>query len=60
MMIDRQHGAIQLCCDVCGNVCEGERGEEFAPLWARAKNEGWRAIKQGDVWIHRCPECTKS
>lgn len=56
-MIDRQHGRICIECDSCDSVMEGERGDEFAVVWARAKEDGWQARKFGNDWVHACPNC---
>jgi uncharacterized C2H2 Zn-finger protein len=56
-MIDRQHGAVLIECDSCDQVFEGEKGESFAEVWARAKEEGWRTRNIAETWLHGCPKC---
>ena len=56
-MIDHQYNKIVIECDSCGEVFNGEPGEEFAVLWARAKTDGWRTRKIGDEWVHGCHGC---
>lgn len=56
-MIDRQHGRILFECDSCPETFEGGKGETFEEVWARAKDEGWKARKVGHDWAHGCPEC---
>jgi len=59
-MIDRQGGKILFECDSCDDVFEGGEDEEFASAWARAKGEGWKAMKIADEWLHGCPRCGRS
>lgn len=56
-MIDRQGNRILIECDSCDEVFEGGEGEEFAPVFARAKRDGWKARKVGNEWVHGCPKC---
>lgn len=30
---------------------------EFTDAWQAAKDKGWRAYKEGEVWKHVCPDC---
>ena len=55
-MIDRQRGKIFFECDTCGEVLESGTGD-FSSAWDFAKEDGWRARKNGDVWTHACPDC---
>jgi len=54
-MIDTQHGKKVIECDSCDEVFEGEKGEEFAVVWASAKRDGWRTRKIANEWLHGCP-----
>lgn len=58
-MIDRQHNRIVIACDTsgCTEAHEGEPGAEFAEVWAKAKDEGWRTRKIAGEWLHGCPDC---
>ena len=55
-MIERQHGKIQIECDSCGQVFDGDT-DDWDVVWTDAKDEGWRARKRDDKWTHACPEC---
>jgi len=55
-MIDRQGGVIMLCCDSCDAIYTGS-SDEWNEVWTEAKSEGWKAKKDGGVWIHACPDC---
>lgn len=54
-MIERQGRTISFCCDACGEVRESD--DEFAIAWRVAKDEGWKAKKLGEDWVHSCPDC---
>lgn len=55
-MIDRQGGAICICCDHCGEVFDGQSGE-WNEVWPEAKDAGWKSQKVEEEWQHRCPDC---
>lgn len=55
-MIDRQHGNLVFECDSCSETFEAE-SKDFNTAWSAAKAEGWTATKNGDFWLHGCPEC---
>ena len=55
-MIDRQHGALIFECDTCSETYEPET-KDFNEAWAKAKGDGWRATRVGDIWTHSCPQC---
>lgn len=55
-MIDRQHGKIQIECDSCPEVFEGENNE-WDVVWPQARREGWKTKKVGGLWVHGCPKC---
>lgn len=57
-MIDRQHGEILFECDACPETIEtGE--SEWNDAMRLFRNEGWRAEKVGEDWIHLCPKCQR-
>lgn len=56
-MLDRQHSRIVIECDSCDATEESEKGEQFEPFWSRLKNEGWKAKRIGNDWVHGCPKC---
>lgn len=56
MSTDRQHGKLVFVCDTCPETYEGESGE-WNEVWAKAKDDGWRAVKMGAEWEHRCGRC---
>lgn len=55
MAIDRQHGKIVLECDTCDATFVGDSGE-WNEVWPKARDEGWKAAKVGNDWVHSCPE----
>ena len=58
MTVERQKGTINFICDSCGEFIEDEDGD-FGKLWAKAKEEGWKAWKREDdgIWQHQCQTC---
>jgi hypothetical protein len=42
-------------CDNCGE--EYAAAGEWKDVWESAKEDGWRAFKDGDDWQHKCPGC---
>ncbi len=58
MSITRDNGEVVFNCDKCPEIVEtGE--EDFQEAFAGAKSEGWRAVKIGNEWEHRCPTCVE-
>jgi hypothetical protein len=55
-MLDRQKGDVVFECDICGNVLETETSD-FESARNLLRREGWRTLKVGDVWMHKCPSC---
>lgn len=58
-MLDRQYGKIVLQCDGCGTSEESDKGTDFFEFWNARKRDGWRVQKEGEDWIHKCPECKR-
>jgi hypothetical protein len=54
---ERKDHTVNLQCDDCSNIFEGDPHESFADMFERAKAEGWAAVKQGDAWSHMCKDC---
>lgn len=57
MTIERQHGELVMTCDECGTEFCGGCEDDFARFVQDAKREGWKVLKEGDEWLHNCPEC---
>ena len=55
-MLDRQHGKIQFCCDVCGDVLDTDT-RDFTEARTIMGREGWKARKFGNDWVHSCTGC---
>jgi len=53
---DRDHCILAIECDCCEASDEFE-GDDFNEAFDEAKAEGWRAFKDGDDWMHKCPDC---
>ncbi len=54
---------FEFSCDACGEVFtpprlgRGSAPRDFQDSLADAKAAGWRAVKVGDCWEHRCNSC---
>lgn len=52
----------EFSCDWCGEVLEpprlglGSEARDFLESWEDAKRKGWRAVKDGRDWKHKCPD----
>jgi Fe2+ or Zn2+ uptake regulation protein len=57
-MLDQQKGDFFFQCDDCGEVLE-TKTSNFDAARNVLKREGWRAIKVGEAWEHRCPQCSE-
>lgn len=44
-------------CDDCGDELPCA-GTDFYPALEEAKDNGWRARREGGDWLHLCPDCT--
>ena len=60
-MIDRQHGALTLSCDECGEVYPGcpYGGDDFDKMMADAKADGWKNFRRGEKWANACAGCSE-
>ncbi len=47
---------INFQCDGCGTSIDTEKFVFDSALEA-AKREGWRLVRDGDVWKHLCKSC---
>ena len=47
---------VEFQCDECGSCLDTEKFT-FANGLEVAKAQGWRAIKAGPDWTHRCEDC---
>jgi hypothetical protein len=60
MSIERagRGGPIGFTCDApsCHEVFQS-MSRDFGTALAEAKEDGWRARKDGDDWVHLCREC---
>ncbi len=59
-MIEREDGCVYIQCDSCSDCFGGEPDEEFAAVWASAKDAGWHCWKAGSEWLHSCPDCMEN
>jgi ribosomal protein L37AE/L43A len=55
-MIKRVDGEHVAECDDCGEEYAGGT-LEFTAFVADLKKEGWCISKDGDTWVHTCPDC---
>jgi hypothetical protein len=56
MTVDRQYGRIIFECDRCSDPYETP-DRHFDKAIARIKDEGWLVTKDGEMWVHICPNC---
>lgn len=55
-MIEYNNDLEEMCidCDNCGNYINLDG--PWQDCIDQAKDEGWRIVKNGDVWEHFCPD----
>ena len=55
------HGVLgyDVYCDPCG-FSENIEAESWGELMRTMKSEGWRTVKEGEDWEHRCPSCNST
>lgn len=58
-MINRDGDTMQLACDGCGQEGNTFDKDEFDPMVAEAKAEGWRIAKPEGRWVHECKDCVE-
>lgn len=59
MSTEREDGRVTWICDECGQASDECDKEDFKEFWERVlKPQGWRALKDVDVWAHYCPDCS--
>jgi hypothetical protein len=47
--------SLMFTCDCCGVFMEGTG--DCGAVWEPAKEAGWRAFREDNAWLHRCPDC---
>lgn len=57
-MIDRTGGEITFHCDLCADFIETEHAD-WNDAMASFKAAGWKSVKVGKTWEHRCPSCAE-
>lgn len=57
-MIDRQFGEITFECDGCEETFPSGEGE-WGDAMSQFRQNGWKAEKIGDDWVHLCPTCKR-
>lgn len=55
-MIDRQYGNLLFECDSCPDIFQTDT-DDFSDAWEKAKCEGWKTRKLGNLWVHACQQC---
>ena len=58
-MIRKVKGEYVCECDACGEEAYGGTLEDFREFVEEIKAQGWRARKEDDSWLHRCPDCAE-
>ena len=64
-MIEREGGKLLFVCDECNEAFESKENDGYGQVgfnitWGAAKDEGWRARKIDNDWVHTCPDCAKT
>jgi hypothetical protein len=54
MSIDRQYGFLIISCDDCEHTFMGNKADDFDAVWSAARDEGWKARKVVNEWMHFC------
>lgn len=49
---------ISFVCDECYEVAETQC-QNFSGALAKVKSRGWAVRKDGEDWLHVCPDCRK-
>lgn len=57
-MIHREQGELVCECSECG-IEEFGGTLEFQDFIQQLKDTDWRIRKDGDEWIHECPDCAR-
>jgi len=55
---DPDEGGFYIVCDFCSNDINIQRND-FLLAIESLKMRGWKIIKQGSEWLHKCPTCLK-
>lgn len=54
-MIDKSYGLYTPVCDGCGEALD--ECCTFEGAIEEAKANDWKITKDGDLWLHICPDC---
>lgn len=54
-MIEKEGRTYTVYCDFCSNFLE-DYPDFMSAVEGKSAN-GWTAVKQGDEWYDKCPEC---
>ena len=57
-MIRTERGEKVAECNECG-IEEFGGTLDFAEFVQQLKDTGWRIRKDGDEWVHECPDCAR-
>ncbi len=56
-MIRKEKGELIAECSECGEDFPGGVQDDFRAFVEELKAAGWKIKKDGDEWLHICPEC---
>lgn len=59
MSLDRIKGDIVWTCDECDDTLETST-DDFAEARNDLRAAGWATTKEGEDWVHKCPDCKPS
>jgi hypothetical protein len=57
-MLTRIKGKVVFECDHCAETLDTDESD-FGDALAVLRDSGWKAVKEGDEWSHRCDDCDK-
>lgn len=56
-MIRNNKGEFVAECSECGAETYGGTEDDFRAFVEQIKEEGWKVRKDGEDWLHICPDC---
>lgn len=57
MSVEREQGAVLICCDHCSDYVEGE---DFDEARGAAASDGYKFDKTAYGWEHTCAACQRN
>lgn len=60
MSIRKERGEFVVECCECGMEEFGGTIDDFKEFVQQLKDTAWQIRKDGDEWIHTCPDCVRA